>query len=211
MFVDRPVRPVLAAAVLLSVLIALSGCAGDSAASRGAQQGAATGAVSGAVGSMVGALVFGGNVAEAGMRGAVVGGATGATAGAMIGAGQDKAADERRAEAQRDEAAELREEIGDDAFNGVVALAECKYAVAMANADVAQQSKNRDFRLAGLWVETLVLADQQRESEARERFPDIIRADRKVKDNEQAEAMMRDAMSSLGDIRRDNGLPVVCS
>jgi len=189
----------------------LSGCASDSAAARGAQQGAATGAVSGAVGSMVGALVFGGDVLDAGVRGAVVGGATGATAGAMIGGGQDKAEKARRAEVQRDKAAELRDEIGDDAFNGVVALAECKYAVALANAGLAQGSKNRDFRLAGHWVETLVMADQGREAEARHGFPTIVEQDRKIKTPEQAEAMMRDAMTRLGEIRRDNGLPVVCS
>jgi len=191
--------------------ISLYGCASDSAAARGAQRGASTGAISGAVGSMVGALVFGGDVVDAGVRGAVVGGATGATAGAMIGAGQDRAAEERRVATQQDEAAELREEIGDDAFNGVVALAECKYPVALANAGVAQESKNRDFRLAGLWVETLVLADQRRESEARERFPAIVELDRKFKKPEDAEAMMRDAMTRLGEIRRENGLPVVCS
>jgi hypothetical protein len=207
----RQLRLLLLFAASCAWLVNVAGCASDSAAARGAQQGAATGAVSGAVGSMVGALVFGGNVVDAGVRGAVVGGATGATAGAMIGAGQDKAAEERRAEAQRDNAAEFREEIGDDAFNGVVALAECKYPVALANASVAQESKNRDFRLAGLWVETLVLADQQREAEARERFKEIIEQDRKVKTPAQAEGLMRDAMTRLGEIRRENGLPVVCS
>ncbi len=194
----------------LTTAMLINACASDSAASRGAAQGAKTGAISGAVGSMVGALVFGGDIVDAGLRGAVYGGAAGATAGAMIGSSQDKAAEERRQAAQRDKAAELRKELGDDAFNGVVALAECKYPVAMVNAEVAQQSEKKDFRLAGLWVETLVLADQRRESEARERLPQIVKEDRKLKSNEQAEAMMRDALTELGKIRRENGLPAIC-
>ncbi len=194
----------------LATLMLINACASDSAASRGASQGAKTGAVSGAVGSMVGALVFGGDIVDAGVRGAVYGGATGATAGAMVGSGQDKAAEERRQAEQRDEAAELRKELGDDAFNGVVALAECKYPVALANAEEAQKSANKDFRLAGLWVETLVLADERRENEAREQLPQIVKEDRKLKSMEQAEGMMRDALTKLGDIRRENGLPAIC-
>jgi hypothetical protein len=109
---------------------------------QGAGQGAATGAVVGAVGGMVSALVFGGNVGEAAARGAVYAGATGAAAGAMSGA----AADSNQKKAQ--EAAELealRKRLGDDAFQGLEALVQCKHEVAQGYGRTAAKSSNPDF------------------------------------------------------------------
>jgi hypothetical protein len=114
---------------------------------QGAGQGAATGAVVGAVGGMVSALVFGGNVGEAAARGAVYAGATGAAAGAMSGA----AADSNQKKAQ--EAAELealRKRLGDDAFQGLEALVQCKHEVAQGYGRTAAKSSNPDFALAPL-------------------------------------------------------------
>ncbi len=196
--------------IALLALALLSGCASESNAARGAQQGAATGAASGAVGGIVSALLFGGNVAEAGVKGAVVGSAAGATAGAMSGASRDKAEAERQAAQQQSEADKLRKELGPDAYNAVVALAECKHEVALANAKVARGDRNRDYRLAGLWVEILTLADLRQEARARALFPDLIREDREVRNDAQAEATMRDAIQRLTEIRRSYGLPEVC-
>ena len=201
---------ILLVAFCCIVAATITGCASDSYAAKGAQRGAATGAVSGAVGGMVGALVFGGDVVDAGVRGAVVGGSVGATAGAMSGAQRDKAEAERRAQTQQADAERVRREIGDDAFNGVVALAECKHGVALANAREARASNNRDYRLAGLWVEIITLADQRRESEARALFPDLIAGDRDVRNDQQAEAAMRGALTELTEIRREYDLPLSC-
>ena len=189
----------------------LGGCASDSQASKGAAEGAGTGALAGAVSGMVGALVFGGDVVDAAARGAVYGGTAGAVAGGVSGSKRDKAMAEQQAAEDERELQKLREEIGDDAFNGVVALAECKYEVAAANAKLAQQSKNRDYALAGLWIEVLSEADHRRESAARERFPELIEKDRKLKTEADAEAAMRDGLQALGDSREKYGLSRVCT
>ena len=86
----------------------------------------------------------------------------------MSGASVDKqvAAQEQ---AERDKnIAEFRDEIGADAFNGFVALAECKHDIAIANAREARKSRNRDHALAGLWIEILTEADRK-ESGCRQR------------------------------------------
>ncbi|MDJ0928422.1 MAG: hypothetical protein QNJ73_12340 [Gammaproteobacteria bacterium] len=196
--------------LLAASVLSASGCASDSYAAKGAVQGASVGAVSGAVGSMVGALVFGGNVVDAGVRGAVVGGSVGATAGAMSGTQRDKAEAERRAQAQQADIQRLRREIGDDAFNGVVALAECKHGIALANAQEARRSTNRDYQLAGLWVEIITRADERRESDARALFPDLISADKDIRNDQQAEEAMRRALTDLTSIRREYDLPLSC-
>ena len=206
--ISRKIGVLVVATFLASTL--LSGCASESSAAKGAQRGAATGAASGAVGGIVSALLFGGNVAEAGVKGAVIGSATGATAGALSGSAHDKATAERQAEQEKNEADRLRRELGPDAYNGVVALAHCKHEVALANARVARKDRNRDYRLAGLWVEILTLADQRQETAARELFPELIREDRDVRNDAEAEATMRDAVRRLTEIRRSYGLPEVC-
>lgn len=193
-----------------AALISLGGCASDSNASRGAKEGATTGAIAGAVGGMVTALVFGGNVGDAAARGAVYGGSTGAVVGGMSGSKQDKAQAAAKVDANDKRLEELRKKIGDDAFDGIVALAKCKHEVAAANAKVAMESGKRDYQLAGLWVDVLSSADQRRETEARARFPEIIKLDRDIKSDADAEAAMRTSMEELGDIREAYALPRVC-
>jgi hypothetical protein len=167
--------------------------------------------MAGAVGGMISALVFGGDVVEAGARGAVYGGATGAVAGGISGSNVDKkvAAQEQ---AERDaELERFRNEVGTDAYNGVVALAECKHEIAIANAREAAKSKNRDYALAGIWVVALSEADRQREQEARAMFPEIIARDGEVDTDADAEKLMRAALQELGEIRVEYNLPASCS
>ena len=189
--------------VILGVL--LSAC-GEYAA-KGAGTGATTGAVSGAVGGLVSALVFGGDAGEAMARGAVYGGAVGATAGAMGGAQVDN-----KVEQQRQATAEaLRTKIGDDAFNGLEALADCKHDVSLKQAELARQSDNPNFSLAGLWLEVLSYADQGNETRARELFPEVVAKDWNIKTEAEAEADMRETLNKLMDIREQYNLPRVCS
>jgi len=183
----------------------LSAC-GEYAA-KGAGTGATTGAVSGAVGGLVSALVFGGDAGEAMARGAVYGGAVGATAGAMGGAQVDK-----KLEQQRDATAEaLRTKIGDDAYEGLAALADCKHDVSLKQADLARQSDNPNFSLAGLWLEVLSYADQGNEARARELFPEIVTEDWNIESEAEAEADMRQTLTKLMDIREQYSMPRVCS
>ena len=188
-----------------------TGCASDSYAAKGAAQGATSGAVAGALGGMVTALVFGGDIAEAGARGAVYGGTTGAVVGGMSGAQTDKAVAAQEQAARDAELERFKAEIGTDAFNGVVALAECKHDIAIANAREAAKSNKPDYALAGVWVEALTEADRQREQEARALLPDIVERDRDIKTEAEAEARMYEALDGLRDIRVEYNLPVNCS
>ena len=198
--------------MLLTAGVTLStGCASDSYAAKGAAQGATSGAEAGALGGMVTALVFGGDIAEAGARGAVYGGTTGAVVGGMSGAQTDKAVAAQEQAARDAELERFKAEIGTDAFNGVVALAECKHDIAIANAREAAKSNNPDYALAGVWVEALTEADRQREQEARALLPDIVERDRDIKTEAEAEARMYEALDGLRDIRVEYNLPVNCS
>ncbi|MEO1201298.1 MAG: hypothetical protein AAFX10_01235, partial [Pseudomonadota bacterium] len=161
-------RNVGATLLLAGATLALAGCGAN--AQRGAAEGGATGAVAGAVGGMVTALVFGGNIAEAGARGAVAGGATGATVGAMAGSKRDSAEKARREAERQQKLKVLEQDLGPDAYNGIVALTECKYGVAIANAQEARTSSNKEYALAGVWVETLAEMDRDNEQAAAELF-----------------------------------------
>lgn len=189
----------------LLVGLCLSAC-GEYAA-KGAGTGATTGAVSGAVGGLVSALVFGGDPAEAAARGAVYGGAVGATAGAMGGAQVDKKISQER-QAAIDA---LRTRIGDDAFKGLEALADCNHDVSLQQAVLARQSDNPNFALAGLWLEVLSYGDQGKTAEARGLFPEVVETDWDIKSEAQAETAMQDTLNKLMDIREQYNMPRVCA
>ena len=182
----------------------LIACSGRSVERAG--QGAGMGAVVGAAGGMVTALVFGGNVGEAAARGAVYGGTTGAVSGAIVGAKEDQAQ-----KAQRDKSIEkLKNDLGEDAFNGLAALANCKHEVALGYAKTAAGSENGNHALAGLWIEVLTEADRKQEDRARTLFPDLVAKDTRISSEAQAEERMRTALQRLMDIRGEYKLPKTC-
>jgi hypothetical protein len=183
----------------------LSACSQQSMQRAG--QGAATGAVVGAVGGMVTALVFGGNVGEAAARGAVYGGSTGAAAGAMSGAVADS--NQKKAQHAADLEA-LKKRLGDDAYNGLAALVECKHEVAQGYGRTAAQSDNADFALAGLWLQVITFADNRQEDQARALFPDLVEKDSNLSSESQTETKMQTAQQKLMDIRQEYKLPREC-
>lgn len=194
--------------IMSAVPLLISGCGANAA--KGAGQGAASGALAGAVGGMATALIFGGNVGDAAARGAVYGGATGAVHGGIAGSNVDRQVAAQQ-QAERDkEIARFRKEIGTDAFNGFVALAECKHDIAIANAREAKKSRNRDYALAGLWIETLTEADRRNEAAANALLPELASKDREIGSIADAESRMNDALQKLGDIRVENDLPKAC-
>ena len=201
------------AGILVVTLAALAGygCASDSYAAKGASKGAGTGAIAGAVGAAATALIFGGSVGEAAARGAVYGGTSGAVVGGMAGAEADRrVAAEEQAEYERRVQA-FRDRIGTDAFNGFVALAECKHEVALANAREAQKSSNGDYALAGLWVEALTEADRGASEAAAAVLPAIAGQDRKLRDVASAQARLDEALAEIGEIRTRHDLAPSCS
>jgi hypothetical protein len=195
-----------AALAVLALGLTLGGCASDSHTAQGAARGAGSGAVAGAVGGLVGSLVFGGDVGRSVARGAVVGAAVGGTAGAISGSQRDK----REAQAREAELDKLRQEIGQDAFDGLEALADCRHDVSLRQATKAQQSDNPNHALAGLWLEVLSYADQRDEAKARSLFPQLVEKDWDIKTETQAEETMRSALNTLMDIRQEYKLPRVC-
>ena len=205
-------RPEISAlALLVTIAMAfVSGCASDSYAAKGAAQGAGTGALAGAVGAAATALIFGGNVGEAAARGAVYGGTSGAVVGGMAGAQTDSRVEEQERVEMERRISEFREEIGADAFNGFVALAECKHEIALANAREAQSSRNRDFALAGLWVEALTEADRDRPEAAQAVLPQIVSQDSEVTDEADAQRRLGDTLGRIGEIRTEYDLPATC-
>jgi hypothetical protein len=212
---DTPVVPscrrrnttlLLVGLVLLALVGGLAGCASDSHTARGAARGAGTGAIAGAVGGLVGSLVFGGDVSRSVARGAVVGAAVGGTAGAISGSQKDK----RKADARKSELDRLRQESGQDAYDGFAALAECKHDISLQQAAKAQRSENPNYALAGLWLEVLSYADKRDEAKARSLFPTLVEKDWDIKTEAQAEETMRGALIELMDIRQEYNLPRVC-
>lgn len=190
--------------IAILCLAALTACSTHSAKRAG--EGAAMGAVVGAAGGMVSALVFGGNVGEAAARGAVWGGTTGAVAGGISGAQQEQAR-----KVQQDKNIEkLKKELGEDAFNGLAALTECKHEVALGYARTAAKSDNKNYALAGKWIEILTYADSRQEDKARALFPDLINNDSEINSESQAEETMRKALQRLMDIRGEYNLPKTC-
>lgn len=192
---------------LFALILGLQVTACGEYATKGAGTGATTGAVSGAVGGLVSALVFGGDPAEAAARGAVYGGAVGATAGAMGGAQVDKKIAEQRKATEQ----ELRNSIGDDAFKGLQALADCEHDVSLQQAGLARKSSNPNYALAGLWLEVLSYADKGDQAQATTLFPEIVETDWDIKTEAEAETTLQATLKKLGDIREEYKLPRTCA
>lgn len=160
---------------------------------------------------MMTALIFGGNVAEAGARGAVYGGTSGAVVGGMAGSRADKAAEAKQQAARDKEIENFRKKVGTDGFNGVVALAECKHDIAIANARQASASKKSDYSLAGIWLEVLTEGDRQNQEAAAALFPELVSRDRTIDTEADAETKMNEELQKLKSIRAEYGLPIDCS
>ena len=193
-------------AVLLLALSTL-GCAG---AGEGAVKGAAGGALAGAASGLVTALVWGGDAGEHMARGAAAGATVGAVGGAIQGSQQEKAKRNYDAEREQQEIEQFRRDIGDDAFDGIIALAECKQEVALANARVASNSTNSNHALAGLWVQALTYEDQGDSAGLAELTPEILQWDRGINSQEAFERELATAYRDLVQIRADYSLPLSC-
>lgn len=191
--------------LVVGCVLIISACSSQTGQRAG--QGAATGAVAGAAGGVVSALIFGGDVGDTAARGAAWGGSMGAFGGAISGAQQDSAMKKQ----QEDAVAKLKLKLGDDAFNGLVALTNCKHDVAISHANTAKSLDNPKFALAGQWLEVLTLADQRQEDKARALFPALIEKDPEIDSEAKAEENMRSALQGLMKIREKYNLPKTCS
>ncbi len=194
--------------VVCAALTALTACAG---AGKGAVQGAASGAVAGAASGLISSLIFGGDPGEGALRGAAVGATIGGVSGAAKGSQKAAAQRDKQYAAQERQLERYRRDIGDDAFNGVVALAECNYEIAIANANAASRSMNSNHALSGLWIKALTYADKGDDAVARAMYPDIIRWDRAVDSEVKTELRLEKALQELMQIRAEYQLPKTCN
>jgi len=201
---SKHLRITITLLLVLGCMSLISACSSQTGQRAG--QGAATGAVAGAAGGVVSALIFGGDVGEAAARGAAWGGSMGAVGGAISGTQQDSAMKKQ----QEDAVAKLKLKLGDDAFNGLVALTNCKHDVAASHANTAKNLDNPEYALAGQWLEVLTLADQRQEDKARALFPALIEKDPEIDSEAKAEESMRKALQGLMKIRAENNLPQTC-
>lgn len=193
---------------ILVVPFLTTGCAG---AGEGAVKGAASGAVAGAASGLVSALVWGGDPGEHMARGATAGATIGAVGGAVQGSQRAKAEKDYKAAQEQREIEQFRRDIGNDAFDAVVALAECRQEVAIANARVAAKSTNANHALAGLWVQALTFEDQGDQASLDAIAPEIIQWDRGVADTDQFSRELESGYRDLIDIRAEYSLPLSCS
>lgn len=194
--------------LLLLATILSASCAG---AGEGAVKGAGAGALAGAASGLVTSLIWGGDPGYHMARGATAGATIGAIGGAVEGSARAREKTDREAAQKQRDIDQLRRDIGDDAFNAAEAMADCKHTVAIANADVAIQSRNANHALAGLWIKALTYADQGNPSAAHGVFPEIIRWDRDVDSAEQVDEIVHQALEQLKVIRSEFHIPQTCS
>jgi hypothetical protein len=199
------VRAVVTGLAIALLAAMVAGC--ETYAGKGAAEGAGTGAIAGAVGGAVTALVFGGDPVEAATRSAVWGASAGAATGAIAGSQVDKKVEQQ----QEAKFAKLRDEIGDENFTGLEALADCNHEQSLRAGAKGRQSKNPNFALAGLWLEILSYADKGQESKARDLFPTLVKQDWNIDSTAQAETKMREGTTALGNVREEYGRPRVCA
>ena len=191
--------------ILLATSILFQGCSAQS--QKGAGTGAAIGGLSGVVGGMVSALVFGGNIGEAAAKGAVWGASTGAVSGAIAGAHQN-ALEKKEINEKRTE--ELQKTLGEDAFNSLSALSECKHDIALGYARTAAQSSKQHESLAGIWLEILTLIDRGEPGQAKALYPKLIEADKRIESIARAEELTNQTYAQLKSLRTDYGFSASC-
>jgi hypothetical protein len=194
-----------ALALALLWFASLTACSGTSG--QMAAQGAGRGAAAGAVGGMLTAVIFGGDPVEAAARGAVWAGSAGAVSGAIQGSQVDA---QKAARQEQSQIARVRSEIGDDSFEGLTALVDCKHQIALGYAKQARTARNRDHALAGLWLEIITYADGGDQTRAQGFFPKLIEQDPNVSSDGQATKTLGEALQGLADIRKHYGLKTKC-
>jgi hypothetical protein len=128
---------------------------------------------------------------------------TGAAAGARADSAQKKAQQGVKIE-------RLKAQLGENGFKGLEALAECKHEVAVAYGRTAARSKNKDYSLAGLWIEVLAFGDQGKADGAQARFPDLVAKDPQIGSEAQADETLQKSLRRLQEIRGKYNLPRTC-
>jgi hypothetical protein len=179
----------------------LSACSGGAShTGEGAKRGASSGAIGGAVGGLVSGLIFGGDALANAAAGAAIGAASGAAVGAASGASQDK-----------QEKDHYIAKFGQRNYDGFMALADCDYDAALDLATQGQQYQNRSYAVSGIWLETLIYADQNDYQKAASFYPALEKNDPDLLDRQDTERKLKDTVRQLRRIRVDYNRAPQCS
>lgn len=211
--------------VFLPWVVALTGCASDSATGRKAASGAALGTVGGAVAGAVGSLLWGGNPISGALKGGVTGAASGAAVGAVSGAVADSRAKKPETPPQESPAlqtaeekiaadpefAELERKVGKDNYRAALLLAGCKHLEAMDAAGKAYSTAtDSDQRAYALMVQAIAAEESGNKGLASSLYPRIVREDPKLGTAEKARAEALEGVFRVQALRQDHGLSPVC-
>jgi len=196
------------------LLITLSGCAAGSQASKQAGEGAKYGAIGGAVAGAVGSLIWGGNPLEGAIAGGVTGAASGAAIGAASGSAADKQAKQRETLTAAAEAkqAEIRQRIGDKNYATAMLLTQCRHRDAIKSAeDTLASTQVPDERTYALMIESVAAEESGDKELAASLYPKIVQQDPNRGTVDKVRADVLEGVMKVQSIRRDFGLPPLCS
>jgi hypothetical protein len=104
--------------------------------------------------------------------------------------------------------AEWIEAIGEDNWNGLIALVDCQHQRAHLLAQAGSTMDNEEFRLASIWLEAMIVVDQKRMDEAQGFFEQIADRDPEIDTVQQASIEVDKAILDVRDYRREEG--IVC-
>ena len=184
--------------VVATAMITTLGCGGSSKQTTSTTpQAIDTGKAAG-IGALLG-LALGRSVWDV-AGGAALGAAGGMIANEVVRSQHEKEqrqADSARAETTAREAHKLNSEerqakqkfidaVGEDNWNGYIALVGCDHDRAHALAQVGRTSRNQDYRITSWWLEAMVAVDERDTARADELFGTLVKLDPDIDTVQQA-------------------------
>jgi hypothetical protein len=117
-------------------------------------------------------------------------------------------AQETQALGQDDDAiqAEWIEAIGEDNWNGLIALTDCQHQRAHLLAQAGATVDNEEHRLASLWLEAMIVVDQKKLDEAAAFYEQLAARDPEVDTAQQASIEIDKAILDIRELRREEGI-----
>jgi len=102
--------------------------------------------------------------------------------------------------------AEWIEAIGEDNWNGLIALTDCQYQRAHLLAQAGATVDNEEHRLASLWLEAMIVIDQRKQDEAAAYYEQIADRDPEIDTVQQASIEVDRAILDVRNYRREEGI-----
>jgi len=102
--------------------------------------------------------------------------------------------------------AEWIEAIGEDNWNGLIALVECQHQRAYLLAQAGATMDNEEYQLASLWLEAMIVVDQKMQDEAAAYCEQIAARDPEIDTVQQASIEVDKANLDIRESRREEGI-----